>query len=86
MKTWSITEARANFSRVFDEALKYGPQRIARRDSEPIVMVAESDWKRLAAEYPTIADLILNAPFEPDDLPERRPARAVAPGPTRCRR
>lgn len=41
MRTWSITDARANISNVFDEALKSGPQKIERRDSEPVVMVAE---------------------------------------------
>jgi len=77
MKTWTITEARANISNVFDEAIKNGPQRIERRDSEPVVMVAESDWKRLTAEYPTMADLILNSAVEEEDLPERRPARVI---------
>ena len=77
MRTWTITEARANISTVFDEAIKDGPQRIERRDSEPVVMVAESDWKRLTAAYPTMVDLILNSPIDEDDLPERRPARAV---------
>lgn len=78
MRTWSITEARANISKLVDEALNHGPQRIERRESERVVIVAESDWNRLAYEYPTIADLILNAPLSPDDLPERRPARAIA--------
>jgi len=77
MRTWSISDARANISSVFDEALKNGPQKIERRDSEPVVMVAESDWNRLIAEYPTIAELILNAPIESDDLPDRRPARSI---------
>ncbi len=77
MKTWSISEARANISSVFDEALRNGPQKIERRDSEPVVMVAEADWDRLIAEYPTIADLILNAPIEADDMPLRRSPRAM---------
>jgi len=77
MRSWSVSEARANISKVFDAALKLGPQRIERRDSEPVVMLAESDWKRLTAEYPTLADLILNSPLADDDLPVRRPARAV---------
>jgi prevent-host-death family protein len=77
MRTWTITEARANISNVFDEAIKDGPQRIERRDSEPVVMVAESDWKRLTAEYPTMADLILNSAVEDEDLPERQPARVI---------
>jgi antitoxin Phd len=77
MRSWSITEARANISDVFDAALSSGPQKIERRDSEPVVMVAESDWKRLVAEYPTVADLILKSPIEAADLPERRPARVI---------
>jgi hypothetical protein len=77
MRSWSITKARARFSDVFDAALKVGPQKIERRDSEPVVMIAESDWKRLAAEYPTMADLVLNSPIEDDDLPKRNPARAL---------
>jgi hypothetical protein len=78
MRTWSISDARANISNVLDEALKNGPQKIERRDSEPVVMFAESDWNRLIAAYPTIADLILNAPIESENLPDRRPARIVS--------
>lgn len=78
MRSWSITEARANISDVFDAALQNGPQRIERRDSEPVVMVAESDWKRLVAEYPTVADLVLQSPIEEDDRPERLPSRVAA--------
>jgi len=78
MKTWSITEARAQISSLFDAALQNGPQRIERRDSEPVVMIAESDWLRLASEYPDFADLILKSPLEADDLPPRHPARALA--------
>jgi hypothetical protein len=77
MRTWSIADAQANISEVLDGALNSGPQRIERRDSESVVMIAESDWKRLVAEYPTVADLILNSPIEADDLPERRPARVI---------
>jgi len=77
MRTWSITEARANISDVFDAALRNGPQRIERRDSEPVVMVAESDWKQLVAAYPTMADLVLQSPIEDDDLPQRVPARVT---------
>ena len=77
MKTWTITEARSNIATVFDAALKEGPQRIERRDAEAAVLVAEADWKRLTAAYPTFADLILGGPIEAEDMPERRPARAI---------
>jgi hypothetical protein len=77
MKSWSITEARANIAEVFDAALKTGPQKIERRDSEPVVMVAESVWRRLVSEYASFADLILNAPIEDEDLPQRQPGRVL---------
>lgn len=77
MQTWSITQAGTRISDVFDAALTSGPQKIERRDSGPVVMIAESDWRRLVAEYPTVAELILNAPIEDGDLPVRRPARVI---------
>jgi len=77
MRSWSITEARAKISDVFDAALTAGPQKIERRDSEPVVIVAESDWNRLVTEYQTVADLVLNAPIAEEDRPERQPARVI---------
>ena len=40
-------------------------------------MIAEADWKRLVAEFEGFADFVLNSPLEPEDLPERRPARII---------
>ena len=63
---------------VMDAALERGPQLIERRDSDPVVVVAASDWNRLVKEYPTVADLILGFPGEADDLPKRKPARVFS--------
>lgn len=75
MQSWTVSEARARISEVMDAALERGPQLIERRDSDPVVVVAASDWNRLVKEYPTVADLILGFPGEADDLPKRKPAR-----------
>jgi Phd_YefM. len=77
MRTWTVTEARANISQVFDAVLAEGPQKVERRDSEPIILVAESSWNRLIAEFPTVADLVLHSGIEAEDLPDRRPARVA---------
>jgi prevent-host-death family protein len=77
MHTWKITEARARIAEVVDAALNEGPQRIERRDRDNVVVVSEAIWARLAAEYPSFADLVLNAPVD-DALPERRPARVLS--------
>jgi prevent-host-death family protein len=76
-KTWTISEARARIADVVDAALAEGPQRIARRDREPVVVLAESDWRRLSAAYPTMVDLVMGAPVDPDVLPKRKPARVA---------
>jgi PHD/YefM family antitoxin component YafN of YafNO toxin-antitoxin module len=78
MKTWSISEARARLPDVIDAAIAQGPQRIERGRSEPVVVIAESDWNRLLGEYTTFADLVLRAPLDARDLPERRPARVLS--------
>ena len=75
MKSWSMADAKVDISAVIDAAVTDGPQRIERSGAEPVVVVSESAWKRLAAEYPTMADLVTGAPIDPDDLPDRRPAR-----------
>ncbi len=78
MQSWTVSEARARISEVMDAALERGPQLIERRDSDPVVVVAASDWNRLVKEYPTVADLILGFPGEADDLPKRKPARVFS--------
>ncbi len=73
--TWSISQARAHISEVMDAALEKGPQWIERRENQRVVVLSEADFKRLASEYPTVADLILRFPGDLEDLPKRRPAR-----------
>ncbi len=71
MKAWTITEARANISEVFEAALRKGPQKIERRNSEPVVVIPESVWERLAAENPTFAEDALSAAIDDEDWPDR---------------
>jgi hypothetical protein len=81
MKSWSITEARARISEMFDAALTEGPQRVERRDREGVVVVSEEVWTRLTLEYPSFADIVLEAPVDDIDLPARRPARVFVADP-----
>lgn len=78
MRSWSITQARANISELFEAALTTGPQKIERRDHESVVLLSQADWLRLVTEYPTVADLILDFPADETDLPEWTPARAIS--------
>ena len=78
MRSWSITQARAHISELFEAALTSGPQKIERRDHESVVLLSQADWRRLVTEYPTVADLILDFPADAHDLPERAPAQAIS--------
>ncbi|MBX3570896.1 MAG: type II toxin-antitoxin system Phd/YefM family antitoxin [Mesorhizobium sp.] len=78
MRSWSISEARARISEVFDAALTDGPQRIERRDRDAVVVIPEAIWDTIEGNYADIADLVLGAPLEEGDLLPRRPARVLA--------
>ena len=79
MKTWTVIQAHASMAELVDAALREGPQRIRRSDAEAVVMVSESDWNRLVAEYADFGDFLLNARISPKDLPIRKSARGIDP-------
>lgn len=76
MKSRSKSETRAHISNLVDAALTDGPQRTERPDSASVMVVSEELQRKLAAEYPSLADLVLNAPINEIDLPGRASARA----------
>lgn len=77
MRSWSISEARANISQLFDEALKSGPQKIERREEAAVVVISEELWRSIEGDYADFADVILSAPIDDDILPLRNPARVL---------
>ncbi|MCA1974228.1 MAG: type II toxin-antitoxin system Phd/YefM family antitoxin [Caenispirillum sp.] len=80
MRTWQIQEARSQFSALVDEALEHGPQRITRHGRKAVVVVSEEEWERLSNAVPAFGRMLADCPLEDDDLPTRRPARAVRGG------
>lgn len=44
MKTYSLHEARAKFSKLVDRALSGEPQRITRDGKDSVILVSEADW------------------------------------------
>lgn len=44
MKSYPVSKARAELSRLLDRAAKGEPQRITRYGKEPVVIVSESEW------------------------------------------
>ena len=50
MKSYPISEARAEFSRLMDLALAGQPQRVTRYDKEAVIIVSESEWGKRQLE------------------------------------
>ena len=76
MGTWQLQEARRRFSEVVDQALTAGPQRVTRH-RKPAVVVAEDEWRRLRDSKSSFGALLASFPGAEDELPSRRPARAL---------
>jgi antitoxin Phd len=73
MKRWSITDAKANFSKLLDATVREGPQVVTRRGVDAAVVVSAAEWKGLTEGRPKSAiDILVDDPrrFELD-LPPR---------------
>lgn len=74
MKTYLLHEARAQFSTVYDAALKGEPQRVTRHGKGAVIVVAEAEWNRRSAAVPSLATLLSQMALSDDELLERQPA------------
>jgi prevent-host-death family protein len=58
---WKLAEAKTKFSEVVRRALQEGPQRVERR-SDAVYVVAESEYRRLTGEKPTLVEFLIDGP------------------------
>jgi prevent-host-death family protein len=78
MKEIQLREAKATLSAVVEAAEKGEPTTITKHGRPAAVIVSHGEWTRLKTRVPSFADLLLAVPsLDPQDLPKRRPARAV---------
>ena len=80
MTDWPLQDAKNRFSAVVDAALAGDPQRVTRRGTPAVVVLAVDEYERLRqiekANAPTFAELLLGIPqdgqeFERLSLPAR---------------
>ena len=62
MRIWELQDAKSRFSEVVDLTLTEGPQLVARRGGETVVILAAKDYHRLVDDEPNMIDHLLNAP------------------------
>ena len=60
--TWKLQDARSQFSKVVEKALKSGPQYITRRGIKTVVIVSIRDYDALTSQKPTFKEFLLGCP------------------------
>lgn len=59
MRSYSVHDARAAFSKLIARAIEGEPQRITRHGRPAVVIVSEADWLALSDAAPRLVDLFL---------------------------
>lgn len=70
MREIQLRDAKASLSSVVDEAMRGEPAVITRHGKPQAVILSFAEWERLS-QVPSFGRLLMSAPLEPGDLPER---------------
>ena len=68
MKTiWTLQDAKHQFGKVVDDALRYGPQYVTRKGVAAVVIVSVKEYETLNSGKPDFKDFLLNCPKIDDE-------------------
>ena len=70
MRKIGLKDAKANLSAVVDQAIRGKPSVITRHGKPEAVVLGFADWERLS-NVPSFGRLLMSAPLDPQDAPER---------------
>jgi prevent-host-death family protein len=70
MREIQLREAKATLSAVVDDAVRGEPSIITRHGRPEAVVIGFDEWQRLS-RVPSFGRLLMSAPIEQGDLPER---------------
>jgi antitoxin Phd len=76
-RSWSLQEAKSQFSQVVKEAQIYGPQMITRHGVETAVVLSYTDYQQLVAGQQKLSEFFRSSPLVGVDLDL---ARDTSPG------
>ena len=66
--TWTVTAAKARFSKVIDRARSDGPQRITRKGRPAALIVAAEEWERKTRRSGHVAEWFAASPLRKSEL------------------
>lgn len=65
---WHLQDAKNNFSKLVQRAIKEGPQTVTLRGERAAVVLSAEDYDRLTRSKPSLAEYILNGPVLDDEI------------------
>jgi len=78
-KVWQVQEAKAAFSAVVDDAVRYGPQVITRRGKETAVVISYEEYRKLNARKKSLYTFFRNSPLRGAELDLTRDGSPLRP-------
>jgi prevent-host-death family protein len=69
---WTVAEAKAEFSKVIEQAVSNGPQAITRRGRKTAVVVGAEEWERKTKRQGNLAEFFAASPLRGARLKMRR--------------
>jgi prevent-host-death family protein len=65
---WHLQDAKNNFSKLVQQAIKEGPQTVTLRGEPTAVLMSIKEYERLTNSRPTFVEHLLNFPILDDDI------------------
>ncbi len=62
MRSWSLQNAKAQFSELVNTCMESGPQMVTRHGHDTVVMIAAKEFQRITAQRQGLRDFFLSAP------------------------
>ena len=59
---WKLQDAKAQFSRIVENAINDGPQYVTRHGSKAVVVIAVDEYEELISNKPPFKDFLLQCP------------------------
>ena len=65
---WKLQDAKAQFSKIVNDALKNGPQYVTRRGTKTVVVVSVQEYEQLLSDKPSFKEFLLSCPKMDQDF------------------
>ena len=59
---WKLQNAKAQFSKLVENALKSGPQFVTKRGAKAVVVISTNSYEKLVSPKPSLKDFLINSP------------------------